>query len=51
MKESYFSYVKRWNAWRKWNTNSALYKFLVLIKVFYSPTMNAFIPFNLPKRK
>lgn len=51
MKESYWSYVKRWNYWRKRNKNSKLYQFLVLIKVYRSLTMELMIPIELPKRK
>lgn len=35
-------YIKRWNEWRKGNRNSILYKFLVLIKVRRSPTLEHF---------
>ena len=36
-------YFKCWNAWRKYNKNSTLYKFLVLIGVAKSPTLMAFL--------
>lgn len=51
MKESYASYVHRWNVWRKRNMNGKIYKFLVLIKVVNSPTMALTVPVELPKRK
>lgn len=31
-------HIRRWNIWRKSNTNSKLHKFLVLLGVIYSPT-------------
>lgn len=33
-------HFKRWNHWRKRNTNSKLHQFLVLIGLHNSPTMN-----------
>ena len=33
------THVKRWNKWRKSNLNHPLYKFLVLIGWFKSPTL------------
>lgn len=33
-------HIKRWNKWRKNNINSKLHKFLVLIRLIKSPTMN-----------
>lgn len=32
-------HIKRWNKWRKNNSNSKLHKFLVLIGLVKSPTM------------
>lgn len=33
-------HVKRWNKWRKRNTNGKLHKFLVLIGLQFSPNMS-----------
>lgn len=33
------THVKRWNKWRKRNTNSKFHKFMVLIGLHNSPTM------------
>lgn len=33
-------HIKRWNKWRKNNINKLLHKFLVLIRLIKSPTMN-----------
>ncbi|MBS4930280.1 MAG: hypothetical protein KH020_02945 [Clostridiales bacterium] len=33
-------HIKRWNKWRKNNINNKLHKFLVLIRLIKSPTMN-----------
>lgn len=32
-------HIKRWNTWRKRNTNGILYKILVLFKIVKSPSM------------
>lgn len=32
------NHIKRWNEWRKRNTNSKLWKFMVLIGLVASPT-------------
>lgn len=32
-------YIRRWNIWRKRNTNSVFHKFLVLLGIIKSPTM------------
>lgn len=31
-------HFKKWNSWRKYNTNSWLHKILVLLKLRHSPT-------------
>lgn len=36
-------HFKRWNYWRKRNTNGPLHQFLVLIGLHNSPTMNQVI--------
>lgn len=33
-----FKHIRKWNRWRKYNTNSKVYKFLVLMGFVYSPT-------------
>lgn len=33
--------IKRWNEWRKKNTNSKFWKFMVLTKFVSSPTFEA----------
>lgn len=35
-------HIKIWNKWRKRNTNSQFYKFLVLVGFIHSPTMSVF---------
>jgi hypothetical protein len=35
-------HIKTWNAWRKYNTNDKMHKFLVLIGFIHSPTMGYF---------
>lgn len=34
-------HVRMWNEWRKKNQNSKFWKFMVLIKLAYSPTFEA----------
>ena len=34
-------YIKQWNVWRKKNTNSKFYKFMVLTKFVGSPSFEA----------
>ena len=34
------NHIKRWNKWRKYNSNSWCHKFLALIGLVNSPTMN-----------
>lgn len=36
------NHIQIWNKWRKRNTNSQLYKFLVLVGFIHSPTMSVF---------
>lgn len=36
--ERAFNHIKLWNEWRKKNTNSKFYKFMVLTKFVVSPT-------------
>jgi hypothetical protein len=35
------NHIKQWNEWRKKNTNSKFYKFMVLTKFVSSPTFEA----------
>ena len=37
-------HIKRWNRWRKYNTNSKLHKLLVLLGIIKSPTMVFWFP-------
>lgn len=39
--ERVIDYIKQWNVWRKKNTNSKFYKFMVLTKFVPSPTFEA----------
>ena len=39
-------HIKRWNKWRKNNLNGKFYKFLVLIGIIKSPTMQMMIFFE-----
>lgn len=32
------NHIKRWNKWRKYNSNSLVYKVLVLLHIVNSPT-------------
>lgn len=36
-----FNHIKQWNEWRKRNTNSKLWKFMVLTGLVASPTLEA----------
>ena len=36
-------HFRRWNIWRKYNTNSSFYHFMVLIGFTYSPTIGSFL--------
>jgi hypothetical protein len=42
MKE-FIKHFKKWNKWRKLNTNSNIHKLLVLFKLVNSPTFNCMI--------
>lgn len=39
--ERAFNHIKLWNEWKKKNTNSKFYKFMVLTKFVGSPTFEA----------
>ena len=41
------NHIKRWNAWRKGNTNSFWHKLLVLLKLRQSPTFEMYFV-NIP---
>lgn len=43
-----FKHVRRWNYWRKYNSNGRLHKLLVLLGVIKSPTM---VTVLLPEEK
>lgn len=36
-------HIKRWNSWRKYNSNSWLHKILVLLGVIHSPTFGGHV--------
>lgn len=42
------NHIQIWNKWRKRNTNSRFYKFLVLVGFMHSPTMSVFKMFDYP---
>ena len=41
-------HIRIWDKWRKRNTNSKLYKFLVLVGLRHSPTFMALKMFDYP---
>lgn len=41
-------HIKIWNKWRKRNTNSQFYKFLVLVGLRHSPTFMVLKMFDYP---
>ena len=42
-------HIKRWNYWRKSNTNNKIHKLLVLLGIIKSPTFEVFLlPDELP---
>ena len=41
-------HIRIWNKWRKRNTNSKLYKFLVLVGLRHSPTFMVLKMFDYP---
>lgn len=45
-------HIRRWNIWRKYNSNSKIYKIFVLLDFIKSPTMmTVYLPEELKKRK